>query len=41
LTGVQNTEEEAHKLLDYYVHDRGGNFIDVGVKERERERGRR
>ena len=27
--GVQNTEEEAHRLLDYYVQERGGNFIDV------------
>ena len=27
--GCQNTEEEAHKLLDYYVFERGGNFLDV------------
>ena len=27
--GVQNTEEEAHSMLDYYVEQRGGNFLDV------------
>eukprot|EP00918_Siedleckia_nematoides_P043691 GHVU01095534.1.p1 GENE.GHVU01095534.1~~GHVU01095534.1.p1 ORF type:complete len:392 (+),score=61.52 GHVU01095534.1:78-1178(+) len=27
--GVQSNEEESHKLLDYYVEERGGNFIDV------------
>ena len=26
---VQSNEEESHKLLDYYVEERGGNFIDV------------
>jgi aryl-alcohol dehydrogenase-like predicted oxidoreductase len=27
--GVQSNEEESHKLLDYYVEERGGNFLDV------------
>ena len=27
--GCQNTEEEAQQLLDYYVFERGGNFLDV------------
>ncbi len=26
--GVQNTEEEAHAQLDYYVKDCGGNLVD-------------
>ena len=26
---VQSNEEESHKLLDYYVEERGGNFLDV------------
>jgi hypothetical protein len=28
-TGVQNTEEEGHQQLDYYVKERGCNFIDT------------
>ena len=29
LRRVQSTEEESHQLLDYYVEERGGNFLDV------------
>ena len=26
---MQSNEAEAHELLDYYVEERGGNFIDA------------